>query len=143
MMLSKSCENAIRAAVLLTQKTRHAKKRFVPVQELAGELDMSFHFLAKILQRLTEAGILESFRGPNGGVALHKSPEQINLVEIITAIDGSELFDGCVLGLPQCNDSAPCPMHRQWKKQREALHTMFRRANLSDLARDTRQIHLK
>jgi len=142
-LLSKSCENATRAAVLLARKSGDSDRKYVPVQELAAELDLSFHFLAKILLRLTEAGILESFRGPRGGVALARSAEKINLADVVAAIDGDRLFEGCVLGLPDCNDRTPCPMHRQWKGQRDALREMFEHSTLADLAKDTRQINLK
>ncbi len=142
-MLSKSCENAIRAAVLLARKSENSDRKFIPVQELAEELELSFHFLAKILQRLTESSLLESFRGPRGGVALARPANEINLCDVITAIDGNRLFEDCVLGLSKCNDKTPCPMHRQWKKQRNELKVMFQKSTLADLAEDKRQFNLK
>lgn len=142
-LLSKSCENAIRAAVVLAGKSEDSDRKYIPVQEIAAELNLSSHFLSKILLRLTGAGILASFRGPRGGVALAQPATTINLADVVAAIDGNELFERCVLGLPQCSDHSPCPVHQQWKQRREALQSMFERSTLAGLARDKRQFDFK
>src|SRR5690625_7578709 len=72
---------------------------YVSIRAISEELDISFHFLTKIFQKLTQAGILASFRGPNGGVALARPATRITLLDIVIAIDGPELFTECVLGL--------------------------------------------
>ncbi|MFU8811484.1 MAG: RrF2 family transcriptional regulator, partial [Balneolaceae bacterium] len=64
-MLSKSCTYGLRAAVLLATKE---KEVYVTIKELSDELDISFFFLTKVLQQLTKAELLESYKGPNGGV---------------------------------------------------------------------------
>lgn len=141
-MLTKGCEYAIRAAVLLTHKMSDGRQ-YVPVREIADELDISFHFLTKLLQILTEAGIMASFRGPNGGVALTRKPSQIRVREIIVAIDGENIFKSCVLGLPQCSDDSPCPLHREWAQRREQIDRMFERATLAKLAGGVGELNLK
>lgn len=134
-MLSKSCVYAIRAALLVSIKSYREDKHFVPIRELAEELDLSFHFLTKILQYLTEAKIMESFRGPNGGVGLARPAAEISLLDIISAIDGTDMFSNCVLGLPGCGESTPCPLHEQWARKREDLRRLFERSNLAGLSR--------
>ncbi|GAB4315868.1 MAG: Rrf2 family transcriptional regulator [Candidatus Zixiibacteriota bacterium] len=141
-MLTKGCEYAIRAAVLLTHKMSDGRQ-YVPVREIADELEISFHFLTKLLQILTEAGIMMSFRGPNGGVALARKPSQIRVREIVVAIDGEDIFKSCVLGLPQCGNDSPCPLHREWAQRREQIDRMFERATLAKLARGIGELNLK
>ncbi|HPC12210.1 MAG TPA: Rrf2 family transcriptional regulator, partial [candidate division Zixibacteria bacterium] len=70
MLFSKACSYAIRAAVLAAAKDPDGRRAFIPIRELADEVGVSFHFLTKILRKLTEVEIMESFRGPNGGVGL-------------------------------------------------------------------------
>ncbi|MBK7091378.1 MAG: Rrf2 family transcriptional regulator [bacterium] len=70
MLFSKGCTYAIRAALLVAVKETREGRKFIPIRELADELDLSFHFLTKILQVLTEAEIMESFRRPNVGIGL-------------------------------------------------------------------------
>lgn len=107
---------------------------FVSIRDISDRLDLSFHFLTKILQKLTHAGLLHSFRGPNGGVALAKPAERISLEEIVVAIDGPELFTECLLGLPSCGDQKACPMHEEWKIERERLQKMMSERTLASLA---------
>lgn len=141
MLLSKSCVYAIRAALLLTAK-KSAERKFVPVAELADELDLSFHFLTKILQGLTQEGILESFRGPNGGVGLARPPKSIRLIDIIKATDGTTAFETCVLGLPGCGDDAPCPLHNEWSKASQRVRRMFEKATLANLGKQLEHFRL-
>jgi Rrf2 family transcriptional regulator, iron-sulfur cluster assembly transcription factor len=136
MLFSKGCTYGIRASILITLKEKHEDRKFIPLQELAEELGLSFHFLTKIMQILTEAGIMESFRGPNGGVGLARNADQINLIEIVAAIDGMGMFEQCVLGLPGCSDETPCPLHKGWGKRRESYKKVLRKTTLASLARD-------
>ncbi|MEW5796075.1 MAG: Rrf2 family transcriptional regulator [Candidatus Zixiibacteriota bacterium] len=136
MLFSKGCTYAIRAALLVTVKESRDGRRFIPIRELADELGLSFHFLTKILQELTEARIMESFRGPNGGIGLARSAREITLVDLIAAIDGMALFSECALGLPRCGESTPCPLHDAWAKRREDLRRMCEKTTLAGLARE-------
>jgi Rrf2 family protein len=83
---------------------------------------------------LTQAGLLTSYRGPNGGIALTRPPNKITLREVIVAIDGPDLFEGCVLGLPGCGEQKPCPMHVKWATERERLEKMFATTTLANMA---------
>jgi Rrf2 family protein len=132
MLFSKGCAYAIRASLLLSAKDE--KREFVPIRELAEELDLSFHFLTKIMQELSEAGIVTSFRGPNGGVGLARSSRSIRLIDVIDAIDGDALFTECALGLPECTSTDPCPLHDAWSKRKADLQRLFSETSLADLA---------
>ena len=88
------------------------------------------------MQLLTEAQIMESFRGPNGGVGLARPAKDINLIDVIAAIDGMDVFSQCALGLPKCGEKTPCPLHDSWAKRREDLQRMFTKTTLASLAKD-------
>lgn len=131
MLLSKSCEYGLRAALYLASLDQNG---FVPIREISDRLDISFSFLTKIFQKLTQAGLMHSFRGPNGGVAFTRPPEAISLIDVIQAIDGPDLFRECVLGLPGCGNLRPCPLHEQWMIERNRLTTLFAATTLDQLA---------
>ena len=135
MLFSKACAYAIRASILTATKGADGRE-YIPIRELADELGVSFHFLTKILRILTEAELMTSFRGPNGGVGLTKPANKISVIDIISAIDGMGLFQGCALGLPQCNDQSPCPLHEAWAKRREDLQKMLSRTTLASLSKN-------
>lgn len=131
MLLSRGCEYGLRAALYLVSLEAES---FVPIRTLSDELEIEFHFLTKQFQQLAEAGLVQSQRGPRGGIALAKPADRITLLDIVLAIDGSELFTECVLGLPGCGEAEPCPLHSAWMTERERLQMMFMRTSLKDMA---------
>lgn len=131
MLLSKSCVYGLRATLYLATKDRN---EFTPIKKLSDKLEISFHFLTKILQQLTADGMLESFKGPNGGVRLTKPGGKIALVDVVLAIDGPKLLTECALGLPGCGLKNPCPLHDQWAKTRDGIREMLQQTSLKDLA---------
>ncbi len=131
MLLSKSCVYGIRSMIYLTMKQEN---NFVQIKNISGDLGISFHFLTKILQVLTQGGLVYSFKGPKGGVKLAKPAENIFLFDIVTIIDGADLFEQCILGLPGCNQQKPCPLHDDWDRQRESIKDNFKRTSLAQMA---------
>jgi len=129
-MLSSSCEYGLRAMLYLASLDEEG---YVPISTISEELDISSPFLTKIFQQLNETGLLTSHRGSKGGVALTKSPEAITIYDIVVAIDGRDLFDECVLGLPGCGEAEPCPLHEQWSDVKERVEQIFRNSILADL----------
>ncbi len=124
-MLSRACQYGI---LLLVHLAHGEGGRFEPVHEAAAGLGLSAHFLAKTVGPLARAGLVKSYRGPNGGVALARDPMQIHVRDVVRAIDGSTPVECCVLGLPGCGENRPCPMHDAWSAVR---------ANVSRLLDDT------
>lgn len=131
MLLSKACEYGLRAALYLASLDEDG---YVSIRTISDKLDISFPFLTKIFQQLNEAGLLESHRGPSGGVAFTKPTDEISLYEIVVAIDGADLFEECVLGLPRCGEDKPCPIHDRWADERTRLKALFRQHALADMA---------
>jgi Rrf2 family protein len=130
-VLSKATIYGLRALVYMaSDKDRTG---YVSIGELSEKLDISFHFLTKTFQKLTQHGILESYRGPNGGVALTKPAEKIFLSEIVKILEGDDFFDKCLLGLPGCGEVAPCPVHDFWKNVKGALKEEFDLTSLAEL----------
>lgn len=107
---------------------------YVSIGEISEELDISFHFLTKTFQSLTEKGILKSYRGPSGGVAFATPPDAIYLIDVVKIIEGEGFFDSCLLGLPGCGEAAPCPVHDFWKEARSAMKREFETTSLASLA---------
>ena len=130
MILSQSCEYAIRAVVYIA---RHEEAHYVSIGTMSRELNISFHFLTKILQKLSKGGLLVSYRGPRGGIRLAKSASQISVMDIVTCLDGMKLFTKCILGLAECNDRQPCPLHDSWAGHRRELSRDFEKLTIKDL----------
>ena len=119
MFFTTVCEYALRA---LTHLAAYGQGRPVQVKEIAETEDIPRHFLAKILNQLTYKGLVKAMRGPGGGFTLVHPPDEIFVKDVIEAIDGLEsIRRRCVLGLDECRDDQPCPMHDSWKGFRETF----------------------
>ena len=92
-------------------------------------------FLWKVLQVLARRKLVRSFKGARGGYELARPARQITLLAMVTATDGDALIRNCVLGLPQCNEEQPCPLHETWKGVRAEVTRMLEQTTLADLAR--------
>lgn len=132
-MITESAKDSIRAVIYIALK--RGDREFIPIKEIALELNLSFYFLSKNLQKLVKIGILESFRGPKGGVNLKKNPKNIKLIDIVAAIDGTSIFESCILGFKECSDSNPCVIHESWASQRQKLYQMFD-VSVEDVTKD-------
>lgn len=130
MLLSKSCVYGLRASLYLASRKNG---EFIPIRKMSDKLEISFHFLTKILQQLTAEDILESFKGPNGGVRLKKPGTDIPLMDIVLAIDGPQLLTECALGLPGCGTKNPCPLHDKWAETRDSIREMLEETTLKEL----------
>lgn len=140
MLLSKSCVYGLRAALYLASQNNG---EYVPIRQMSDKLDISFHFLTKILQELSAAGLMESYKGPNGGVRLTKAGTEISLIEIVIAIDGPDLLTECALGLPGCGVEKPCPLHDTWAKTRDSIREMLEGTTLVELAEKGKKMNLR
>lgn len=123
----------MRATLLLAS---YQNGGYTSIKDLSEKLDISFHFLTKILQQLTAADLLESMKGPKGGVKLTRESSDISLQEIVVAIDGTDLFTECVLGLPGCGSEKPCPMHTMWAETRDDIEQMLQTTSLEDMSKE-------
>ena len=131
MLFSRGAEYGIRATLYLVANHNGG---FRPINEISDKLDISFHFLTKVFQKLTKAGLLQSFRGPKGGVSLLRPASEFTLEDVVLAIDGDDIFTTCVLGLPGCGDCKPCPLHDEWAAQRSNIQEMLSRTTLETAA---------
>ncbi len=139
-MISKPCNYGIRAAIYLAIKEQRDP---VSIQEIARNLNIPFHFLTKTLQQLTQNNLLKSTKGPKGGVKLSRPAQNITLMEIVIAIDGPDMFEMCLLGLPGCGVLNPCPLHDDWAKAVNVLKNKFNNMSLESLAESVKNNHLR
>jgi Rrf2 family protein len=121
-IFSKKCEYGLQAVLYLASQS---DREVIPAEEIAYKLYIPKEFVSKILQSLTESGIVNSRKGKSGGFAIAKDPKKIKLIDIVAAIDGLSIFSSCVLGFPQCNPENPCPLHDKWGKLRSKAYSML------------------
>ena len=129
-MFSKTCEYAIRSMLFVAQKSEDGSK--VGIKVISKGIGAPEHFMAKILQDLSRKGLVQSIKGPNGGFYIDGLNRKVTLADIVKAIDGDRLFTRCGLGLKNCSEKNPCPLHDKFKIVRKKLHDMLQSATVSE-----------
>jgi len=136
MLFSSTCQHALRALIYLAL---HQDRWPILVREIAAEEAIPRPFLSKILHDLNKRGLVASSKGPGGGYALARDPENITIMEVVSAIDGTvELDEHCVLGLDECSDDHPCALHEFWKAFRTQYVGTMVNLSLSEAAKTLR-----
>jgi Rrf2 family protein len=121
-IFSKKCEYGLQGVLYLAA---HLEEKVTSSEDISRALGIPKEFISKILQSLTESGIVESKKGKNGGFILAKAPSKIRLIDIVAAIDGLDIFNSCVIGFPECSPDHPCPVHQQWGDIRTKAYSML------------------
>jgi Rrf2 family protein len=128
------------------QLTRESKYALIGLSALASEPtgsvvslaaiaeanDLPRTFLAKIFQKLARHGILSSERGRGRGYALARPPDSITMREILEAVEGSGMFEQCLLWPERCSDQNPCPLHYRLKELVPRLRSLLEKITLSE-----------
>jgi Rrf2 family iron-sulfur cluster assembly transcriptional regulator len=133
MILSKSCEYAIRASIYIAKQSEEGFKS--SIVEISEAIKSPQHFTAKILQVLVKSKIISSHKGPTGGFFI-EADQDVYIIDIVKAIDGDGLFTNCVLGLKLCSDKEPCPLHNEILTVRTKITHIFSKKSLKGLAAD-------
>ena len=132
-MFSKTCEYGIKAVLYIAEQSlRHDRSKMGDIVRQIGSPEA---FTGKILGALSRHGIIDSYTGPHGGFAIsHDRLHTITIADIVRAIDGEQFFDGCVLGLGECESSHPCPMHHAVEPIRNGMRQVLQDATVYELA---------
>lgn len=131
-MFSKACEYGIRAVIYIAKKS--LKEQKVSLKEVAQAINSPEAYTSKILQKLAKNSIINSDKGPTGGFSMDKQElNNVKLSTIVFILDGDNIYKGCGLGLENCNELMPCPMHNQFKSVRESLKIMLESTTIISL----------
>ncbi len=96
--LSEAASIAIHSMVYVAQNNKMTN-----VIKISEHFHFSKHHVAKVMQRLTKAGMIKSNRGPSGGVVLAMDPKDISLLDIYEVIEGKILISDCPMGYEFCS----------------------------------------
>ncbi|HOO20963.1 MAG TPA: Rrf2 family transcriptional regulator [Kiritimatiellia bacterium] len=102
---------------------------------LAKELGFSYHHFAKVVQRLVRSGLLETERGPKGGIRLARAPKTITLLDVYEAAGGEPLRPHRCLLDPKICAGRACAFGHLVERENELLHRKMKQTTLANLAR--------
>ena len=106
-------------------------------RELAEDTQLPAPVVSKILKSLTRAGLLVSQRGSKGGYSLARTPIEIPVVEMITALEGPVGITECTIHPGACAQESSCQVRDPWQRINSAVHAALDKITLADLAKPT------
>ena len=113
MEITQQADYAVRAVLELALQPPGVR---LSCETIAQRHTIPLAFLTKICARLVTEGILQSRRGVKGGVQLARPADEINLLQVVEAIDGPITFNRCNRKPSECARSRTCPVHSVWSE---------------------------
>lgn len=129
--------------VKLSTRSRYGLRALIDIAEQPGDRPVmlrgiserqkiSAKYLERLLADLRRAGIVTSHRGAGGGFHLSRPPADINLLDVVEALEKSFGTTDCVSEPKVCRQSATCPTRRIWARVSKAMWDALRSMTLED-----------
>lgn len=110
----------------------HATNEPVSLNEVSGRQGISLSYLEQLFSKLRKSGLVESIRGPGGGYRLSQLPSEINVAEIVDAVN--ETLDTTRCNKKgDCQDGEECLTHHLWMDLSEQIHGFLSDVSLQSL----------
>ena len=110
----------------------HANSGPVTLAGISERQGISLSYLEQLFTRLRKRGLVTSTRGPGGGYSLGRAPGQIDIAEVVTAVDERVDATRCG-GQANCQDGQRCLTHELWTELSEQIHTFLTGITLEKL----------
>ena len=134
--LSKKADYALLA---MRHLAAHAEREAVSARELAATYDIPAELLAKVLQKLVRARLLESHQGIRGGYGLARPPGTMSVADVILAIDGPLTVTACSEDDQSCDQYAKCGIRDPLWRIKDRIVSALAATSVADLAADLSQ----
>jgi FeS assembly SUF system regulator len=102
-------------------------------QELAERVHLESPTVSKLLKLLAAAGLIESFRGVNGGYRLAREPARISVADIVTAMEGPIGMTECSAQAGACDHESHCGVRVNWQRINQAIAGALASVTLADM----------
>ena len=121
------------AARAMLELAQNAGPDPVQIKRIARNQGISIKYLERIMSRMAAAGLVNSLRGMHGGFTLARPPQEISLLDILTAADESIVPVECVAGPLPCPATRGCVMSRVWSGLYQTLKNYLDSISLKDM----------
>ena len=108
--------------------------RVLSAPELAEQAGLEAPTVAKLLKPLAQAGLVEGFRGAQGGYRLAREADAISLIEIVEAMEGPLGMTECSVHAGQCGIEDSCGMRANWRRINDVVADALRAVTLAEMA---------
>ena len=103
------------------------------IREIAKSQGISEKFISRIVVPLRRAGFLSSVRGVQGGLRMARFPDQITVLDVVTAMDGPVSILECLSHPNRCSRQGHCAAEEIWRQVNDGISETLRSVRLSDV----------
>jgi Rrf2 family protein len=103
------------------------------MKEISEAQHIPQNYLAKIMRRMVERGLIRSMVGPEGGYFLRRDPKDINLRDIYEAVEGELRVIDCMDQDEVCALYENCTQLPVWDKLQVSMIKLLEKTSLEDL----------
>ena len=100
---------------------------------LAERAGLEAPTVAKLLKPLAQAGLVDAFRGVNGGYRLARDARHISLVQIVEAMEGPLAMTACSAEGEPCGIAHSCGARSNWRRINDVVADALRGVSLADM----------
>lgn len=134
MHLTKQSDYGVRAVLHLSMLPYG---EVVQTKEIAASEDIPRKYLPSIIRILARAGLIRTLRGNQGGVMLARPPEEINLRDVIEAVEGPIALVSCMTGPNQCERESNCILIPVYGNLQELIVSQLEDTTFADVVSGT------
>lgn len=112
------------------------KANILNTTEIAKQVNIQVPTVSKVLKILVKSGLVESYRGSDGGYSLLKDPKEISISQIIEILEGPIALTSCATNetASSCEFINSCQLSRPWQKINYNINNMLQKISLHDIA---------
>jgi Rrf2 family protein len=108
------------------------------LKDIARDQELSEKYLSRIVIELRAAGLVDAFRGANGGYVLAHEPYAIIVGDVVRTLEDMTPVD-CVRDAAVCNRVELCSANEVWRRLDEAISETLNKITLADMLAWSRQ----
>ncbi len=132
-LVTRRADYAVR---LLLGLARHPQGSRLPARQISREMLIPLPMLYALLKPLAQAGLIRTYPGSQGGIALARPLHEISLWDIVTTVERAPVVSPCVEDFDFCPLAPGCPVRKQWLRLQHAIEHHLRSVTLADLQQD-------
>ena len=115
---------------LMLELTKNYGRGPISISEISRNQNIPVKYLEQLIIPLKKANLIKSVRGPKGGHMLSKSPNEINLWELLLLLESKFSLVDCLVDEDACENTQKCPVRPVWGKALEAMAQVFKETTL-------------
>jgi Rrf2 family iron-sulfur cluster assembly transcriptional regulator len=113
----------------------HAQEKPITLADISQRQGISLSYLEQLFSRMRKQGLVASARGPGGGYRLSRDANEINVAQVITAVDEKVTVTRCE-GRGDCQNGEPCLTHELWCNLSDQIYDFLNGISLGQLVQE-------